>query len=373
MNFFITLTTACDLQCRYCYGECCDDFDESSDHGDIDYFLPRDLAYDTPALRDFVDKDPDTTLIFYGGEPLLNVKKMYELMDSLPARRFMLHTNGTTLHKVNPEYLNRLHTISISLDGDEKLTDYNRGEGVYKKITANARLVRQNGFKGEMVARMTVTEDCDIYRQALFLLDNPDFSFESVHWQLNALFWKNDYERRHFAQWARDSYNPGISRLIDEWVRVMREEGKVLRMYPLMSVMRSLLLDEKTLLRCGAGWAEFNVQTDGKISPCPVMSGMKDYFAGDIFADDPLKLKQTLISGPCKGCDVLDICGGRCLYANVTVKWGDEGFAEVCDTIRNLIKGLRAVLPEVRRLIEEGKISMQDFEHTKFNSCEIIP
>src|SRR5271157_4916260 len=130
MNFFITLTTACDLQCRYCYGECCDDFDKSADNGDIDYFLPRDLSYPVGDLSKFVDKDPLSTLIFYGGEPLLNIKKMYELMDSLPAKRFMLHTNGTMLHKVKPEYLNRLHTISISIDGDEKLTEDDRHRGL---------------------------------------------------------------------------------------------------------------------------------------------------------------------------------------------------------------------------------------------------
>ncbi|WP_237706005.1 TIGR04084 family radical SAM/SPASM domain-containing protein [Methanocella conradii] len=373
LNFFITLTTACDLQCRYCYGECCDDFDESCDEDDIDYYLPRDLSYDAGALKAFMAKDPDATLIFYGGEPLLNVEKMYELMDVVPAKRFMLHTNGTMLHRVRPEYLNRLHTISISIDGDEALTDYNRGKGVYRRIASNARLVRENGFKGEMIARMTVTEDCDIYRQALFLLNSQDFSFDSVHWQLNALFWKNDYGRRQFSRWARDSYNPGITRLAGEWVRVMREEGRVLRMYPFMSIMRSLLLEEKTLLRCGAGWAEFNVQTDGMISPCPVMSGMKKYYAGDIFKGDPLRLKQTLISGPCEGCEMLDICGGRCLYANVTMKWGDKGFAEVCSTVKHLINTLKDALPEIRQLLKEGKISMEDFDHIKFNSCEIIP
>ena len=343
------------------------------DDGDIDYYLPRDVSYDIGALKAFLADDPDATLIFYGGEPLLNVEKMYEVMDVVPAKRFMLHTNGTMLHSVRPEYIKRLHTISISIDGDEALTDYNRGEGVYRRIVSNARLIRESGFKGEVIARMTVTEDCDIYKQALFLLDNRDFPFDSVHWQLNALFWKNDYKRRRFAQWAEESYNPGIDRLVKEWVRVMREKGKVLRMYPFMSVMRSLLLEEKTLLRCGAGWAEFNVQTDGRISPCPVMSGMKKYYAGDIFSGHPLRLRQTLISGPCKGCDVLEVCGGRCLYANVTMKWGDKGFAEVCSTVKHLIKTLKDVLPEVRHLLKEGKISMEDFEHTKFNSCEIIP
>lgn len=254
MNFFITLTTNCDLECRYCYGECCDDFDDSGDDTDIDYFLPRNIGYETKALTGFIAKDPGATLIFYGGEPLLEMNKMYELMDALPAKRFLLHTNGMKLDQVKPEYINRLHTISISLDGDESLTDYNRGAGVYKKITDNARLIRANGFKGETIARMTVTEDTDIYKQVLHLLDNPSFSFDSVHWQLNALFWKNDYKRRNFMQWAQESYNPGIKALVKEWVRVMRDERRVLRMYPFMSVMRSMLLGEKTLLRCGAGW-----------------------------------------------------------------------------------------------------------------------
>jgi len=31
VNFFITLTMACDLECRYCYGEVCDCFDDFDD------------------------------------------------------------------------------------------------------------------------------------------------------------------------------------------------------------------------------------------------------------------------------------------------------------------------------------------------------
>ncbi len=96
------------------------------------------------------------------------------------------------------EYLAALHTISLSIDGDRETTDYYRGEGVYDRITANARKARKNGFDGEIIARMTVTEDTDIYRQVTYLLDNLDFPFDSVHWQANALFWRNDRSRRHF-------------------------------------------------------------------------------------------------------------------------------------------------------------------------------
>lgn len=373
MNFFITLTTDCDLKCRYCYGECCDDFDSADDRHDIDYFIPRKVSYDTDSLKKFIEQDPNATVIFYGGEPLLQADRMTEFMDELPAKRFLLHTNGTLLDRVPVDYLRRLHTISISIDGDEALTDYYRGKGVYRKIMNNSRTAIEKGFEGETIARMTVTEATDIKYQAPYLLKNPDHCFDSVHWQLNALFWHNDYRRRNFAEWATNSYDPGIRAMILEWVRVMKDEGRVLRMYPFMSVMRSLLTDEKTLLRCGAGWAEFNVQTDGNLSPCPVMSGMRDYYAGNILTSRPLDLKRTLIGGPCNVCDIKEICGGRCLYANVTMKWGEKGFKEVCSTIRNLICALQAAKPEISRLIDDGIVSMEDFDHLRYNSCEIIP
>ncbi|HEY3272804.1 MAG TPA: TIGR04084 family radical SAM/SPASM domain-containing protein [Methanocella sp.] len=372
MNFFVTLTTACDLQCRYCYGECCDDFDAQDDGFVYDYFLPRAIAYETGALKAFLAKDDDATVIFYGGEPLLELNRMLELMNSLPAKRFLLHTNGTMLDRVPAGYLRRLDTISVSIDGDRKLTDYCRGNGVYDRITANARMVREKGYAGEIIARMTVTEETDIYRQVMHLRDNPDFAFDSIHWQLNALFWHNDRSRRPFTRWVAESYNPGISRLVSEWLRVMREEGTVPMMYPFVGIMQSLLKGEKSLLRCGAGWAEYNVQTDGHISPCPVMSGMTDFYAGDI-GMSPAGLKKVLIGGRCDGCDVRDICGGRCLYANTTMKWGPEGFDEVCGTIRHLIGELQAALPEVRQLLADGKIRESDFDHMRFNSCEIIP
>jgi uncharacterized protein len=372
MNFFVTLTTACDLQCRYCYGECCDDFDVRDDSFAYDYFLPRAIAYEIGALKGFLEKDGDSAVIFYGGEPLLELPRMLELMDALPAKRFLLHTNGTMLDRVPAPYLSRLESISVSIDGDRALTNHGRGAGVYDLITANARKVRENGFAGEVIARMTVTEETDIYRQVLHLLDNTDFAFDSVHWQLNALFWRNDRSRRRFADWVAESYNPGISRLVREWLRVMREEGKVLMMYPFVDVTQSLLNGEKTQLRCGAGWAEYNVQTDGHISPCPVMAGMKDFYAGDI-GMSPAEMKKVLIGGRCDGCDIKDICGGRCLYANVTMKWGMDGFDEVCGTIRHLIGELQAALPEISELIADGVITESDFDHMRFNSCEIIP
>jgi len=41
--------------------------------------------------------------------------------------------------------------------------------------------------------------------------------------------------------------------------------------------------------------------------------------------------------------------------------------------VENLYQALSAALPEVRALIGDGRVGMEDFNHRKYNSCEIIP
>jgi hypothetical protein len=45
----------------------------------------------------------------------------------------------------------------------------------------------------------------------------------------------------------------------------------------------------------------------------------------------------------------------------------------VCRTVENLHRGLSAVLPRVRALLDDGTLGMEDFAHPRYNGCEIIP
>jgi putative peptide-modifying radical SAM enzyme len=346
-----------------------------TDFGDfeVDYLLPSEISYDIGLLRRFCEKDSELVLIFYGGEPMLRIEKIKQIMDVVRARRFVIQTNGLHLNRLEPEYLNRLCSIFVSIDGDEELTDYYRGENVYRRIIENVRLIRRNGFEGEIIARMTVMEETDVYKQIMWLLNNPDYSFSSIHWQLDAGFWKNDFPKRPFAKWVKENYNPGIRRLVKFWLDSMESGGKVLRLYPFLGVMQSLLTGEKSLLRCGSGWINYSIQTDGHIIPCPIMNGMKDYYLGHIRNAHPLHLRKVLVGQPCTSCEILHECGGRCLYANVTKRWSEEAYALVCKTVKNLVESLKAILPRVKELINIGKIRLSDFEYMKYNSCEIIP
>jgi len=346
-----------------------------SEFGDfeLDYEIPVNINYDIKRLKKFMEKDPEPVLIFYGGEPMLCNDKIIQIMDNVQSAQFNIQTNGLHLNKLKKEYLNRLNTIFVSIDGPEKLTNYYRGKGTYKKVIENINAVRKNGFEGEIIARMTLMEETDIYENVKWLLNNPDHSFSSIHWQLDAGFWKKDFHKRSFTDWVDNNYNPNIRRLVEFWVNTMETKNKVLRLYPFLEIMQSLLLKENSLLRCGSGWVNYSIQTDGYIIPCPAMSGMKNYYLGHIQNSHPLYLKQVCVGQPCTDCETLQECGGRCLYANITKRWSTSAYDQVCKSVKNLVESLNSSLPRVKKLIEEEKIGFSNFDHLKYNSCEIIP
>ena len=376
MFFHVILTSECNLQCRYCFGESLDDFDEDfGDDTEVDYELPRKISYDLGFLDKFCRQDPDCVLTFYGGEPLLCADKIREIMDKISPKLYMIQTNGLLLDKLEPKYVNRFRTILVSIDGEEALTDYYRGKGTFRKVINNLKIIKQNGFAGELIARMTVMEQTDIEKQVKWLLNNNEFSFTSVHWQLNAGFWGDDYQRRDFEEWANSSYVPGVQKLAGFWVDQMEEKGVVLKLYPLLGIANSLLHEEKNaLMRCGGGWINYAIQTDGYIIPCPTMWGMKKYYLGNIADANPLKLAQLFVEDkPCVDCSILGVCGGRCLYANITKRWSDEAYSKVCRTVEQLIEAVEGEVPRIQQLLKTRKIRVEDFDFIKYNGCEIIP
>ena len=86
MYFYVTLTLNCNSTCRYCYGKCVNDFGKEFPF-EVDDSLPSNISYDLVELRNFLGKDSEPVIIFYGGEPTLVLDKMLEIMDNNPASK----------------------------------------------------------------------------------------------------------------------------------------------------------------------------------------------------------------------------------------------------------------------------------------------
>jgi len=360
LHYFIILTKECNLFCSYCGG--------GSDTP------PREIQYSIDDLRSFLSKDNDPIVEFYGGEPLLRTKKMEDIMDAIPGK-FVVQTNGIFLDRIEPQHLAKLHSILVSIDGTQEVTDGERGKRVYERVVRNAELVRQRGFRGDLVARMTVEQGTDVHENVSHLIRTG--LFDHVHWQLSfSMFWDaGEQTAPGLEEWTA-RYNSGVSALVGEWVDEMRRSGRVLGIVPFLGVMGSLLSGERSRLRCGSGIDFFSVMPDGRISACPVSIDYDFSIVGSIAESTPQSLRDSALVGePCTSCDILDVCGGRCLFVNRS-QWllREGGFSCICSTVRHLVNELRAALPQVRALIDDGTVRMSDIRYPELNNgCEIIP
>ncbi len=162
LYFHLILTDDCNLCCTYCRARLFENPEVSVDSCtpriEIDPLLPPELDFNLDLLYSFLQKDPAPTLTFYGGEPLLRADLITRIVREAPVHRFMMQTNGILLDRLSPEIINCFLTILVSLDGREGLTDANRGPGMYRRVMENIKKIRREGFRQELIARMTVNE-----------------------------------------------------------------------------------------------------------------------------------------------------------------------------------------------------------------------
>ncbi len=370
--YHLYITDECNLSCRYCRERI---FQvpaiERPELSIKD--IPTDVTYSLTDLYRFFSGDPNAVITFIGGEPTMRPEFITQVMQTIPAKKWMIQTNGILLHQFPSDIINRFSTILVSIDGNKEITDYNRGRGTYSKIIENLQTILANGFQGELIARITVTEETDIYDAVTHLASNNGHSFHSIHWQIDAGFW-NDYHLRSFGSWAVTKYIPGLQALADVWIRTIEQEKIVPHWYPFIGIIRDLITEEDSLLRCGSGHSNYTIQTDGTIIPCPIMLGIQDYYLGHIRDTSPPDIPTVVIpSERCHTCDIFPICGGRCLYSAVMNPWPIEGMEEICFTVRSYISILQGILFRINKLIEEESLDSDAFMYERFNGCEIIP
>jgi putative peptide-modifying radical SAM enzyme len=338
--------------------------------------MPLHMEVDIDSLKRFISLDSHPIICFYGGDPLYKIPLMEKIMDEVMAEHYVIQTNGIMLHRVRSSYLKRIDTLLVSLDGRPETTDYYRGEGIHERVINNVRYALSSGFKGDLVARMTVSGHSDIYEDVRYLLNLQDPRFTHVHWQLDVL-WDYPPAQRYddFDRWVKNSYNPGITRLIDYWIREM-EDGHVLGIAPFKGLMWSMITGEnKYSLRCGSGEYAFAIGTDGRVLACPIAPEFSFNILGNIYNSKPIDLpRKVRISEPCTSCEYYKYCGGRCLFANKTMLWGREGFEKVCNIVKHLIDSLLKYRGRVLELVGEGVVRLEDIRYPPYpNSVEIIP
>lgn len=341
MLYIIMTTPLCNLHCSYCGG---------SLHG-----MPTNITYDEHQLQRLIENDSEAIVAFYGGEPLLRPKVVKHYLNILSAKHFVINTNGYFIKSIADE-LEQFDTILLSIDGRKQVTDLYREEGCYDQVFAARDMIKDSSFYGELIARMAVSKYTDIYEDVSHLLQY----FPFVHWQLDVV-WSALWELPDFQQWAETSYEPGLKKLIDEWIAALNE-GEIIGIIPFRGIMTRMLYNISGL-PCQSGQNAISITTDGQILACPIAPDFEWNRLGSLSEG----FKRISVEEPCLSCDVDSVCGGRCLFANMERLWGKEGFEATCEVTKFLIYELK----KYKKLCEPFK---EKIKYPSFNNTtEIIP
>ena len=358
MLYILFTTGQCNLKCKYCGGS----FPQS--------LVPWKINYSISHLKRFISDDPEPIIAFYGGEPLLNVRFIKDVVKDFPKAKFVIQSNGILTKMLEPDYWLRFDAVLLSIDGRRMVNDRYRGAKVYDEVVDSARWLRTIGFKNDLIARMTISELSDVFLDVKHLLSLN--LFDHIHWQLDVVWstrWKD------FYGWCESSYIPGISRLVHYWIEEAKK-GRVSGFVPFIALLKTMIknvsIDRPP---CGAGINSLSILTNGDVIACPIAVDVKWAKLGNISKDSKAQMiNKVKINEPCVSCDYLKYCGGRCLYAHYERLWGEDGSNKICKVAIHTINELTKIKDEVLSLLNRNVIFMDRLDYPPFNNTtEVIP
>ena len=150
INILFEVTNSCNLKCKYCaYGDIYQDY-ELRKNQELEIDIARSLIkYLVKLWQSSLNSTYHKIIYlnFYGGEPLLNIKFIKEIIIFVQKLKishcefkFALTTNALLLKKHMDFLIEHDFGLLISLDGNEKNNEYRvfpSGKPAYKKILSN--------------------------------------------------------------------------------------------------------------------------------------------------------------------------------------------------------------------------------------------
>lgn len=242
-----SITSRCNLHCAGCYSranEICSDEIPNNQLTDDDweniFRQSKDLGINF--------------IVLAGGEPLIRTDVILKACN-FPEILFPVFTNGTMLDEYYFDLIDKNRNIIpiLSIEGNEKLTDSRRGDGVYNQLIGSMNHMKDNNLI--FGSSITITKDnisyalSDTFVSNLYELGSKVLFFiEYVPVDINAKdLALSDSQRDH---------------LLDE-INNLREK------YPEMLFM-SFPGDEKESGGClAAGRGFFHINSHGGAEPCP--------------------------------------------------------------------------------------------------------
>lgn len=364
---YFILSEQCNLACKYCFLGNNDEKKRSNfslenmsvetANKAIDFFIRQMKASDL-----YFDNN-EATIIFYGGEPLVNfavldyvASKINLLKDTEPCLKHVdlsIVTNGLLLTDDRIKRLKELGvSIAISVDGATEQANGMRvdvsGAPVFSKILDV--LDRCKRLNADISLSITLSEETIKDPQNILNLIDK-YNIKSIGF--NIMMSSDTFI-------LPESYNEKAAQfIIDEFVELRKRgiyEDRIMRKLKAFTKSQVYFSD------CGAtGGGQIVIAPNGQVGVCHGCLFDKEYFVANIYDDSFIAVKdKTFIEwskliplnhAECYDCPALGICGGGCPINAMHMKLGntihsiDERFcAHAKKTLEFLIGDLYTII-----------------------------
>ena len=358
-SLVLNIANDCNLGCTYCFAS------------QGDYGAPKRLMSQETARKsvDFLLRnsgDHETvTLVFFGGEPLMNFRLISETVQyatkagQAVGKRvdFSMTTNATYL---TPEIIHFLRDhrigVAVSIDGPKKFHDlrrtYKSGLGSYDMIQPRVMNLLREHKTRPIAARVTLTHGVTAVNEIFEHLSGMGF------------------DEIGFAP-VTSSDDDDYALTPDELWQILEEFGELTAKYvdgassgqrPGFSNLTNLLADlHQGVVKaypCGAGLGLLGVGSTGDLYLCHRFLESDEHQVGTLDTGvDRAKQTEFMVlthlsaKPPCQICWVRNICSGGCHHEGFK-RYGTLGHANThyCEWIRSWIDmGLRAYVEIMKK------------------------
>ncbi|WP_100065987.1 radical SAM/SPASM domain-containing protein [Miniphocaeibacter massiliensis] len=268
-NLKIIISKKCNLSCKYCY--------EGNIDSESDGLMSKEQAIKIaerinrlfPRLK---------TVLFFGGEPLLNIDAIEVFCENLKNKKdieFLMQTNGTIYtEKIKNIIENNNILVTVSLDGPKEINDANRvfpnDKGSYEIVVDNVKKFnkdRENIISIQSTYTKHAEKICS--REEIKSFINNELGIIHIHLEDN-LFEKLNKDN------SKLSFDVLMEQLeIEDYVS-LGEYGRILK-----SIV-SKTVNEKF---CTAGYKQLTIDPRGDIWPCPMYMSIDDNY-GNVFLEN---------------------------------------------------------------------------------------
>ena len=328
---YFLLTDACNLMCHYCF------IRKGMPEGYQTCHMTRDTARSAVELfaRLSGGQDPgERSIIFYGGEPLMNPSVFHFVVDLVdqfkatdrlhPETRMTLLTNGTLL---TDDVLEKVKSsgvsLAVSVDGYGLAHDASRpfrnGRSSYPTVLAALERCRLRGIPFSISPTISwdnINHFEDTMENIVSVIRPAGVGFNIIMGGTH-----NDADSLQYADAAAE--------FIVKAFRVLREQG--IPEDRMLRKLKSFTDGRPHLFDCAAaGGNQIVVSADGQVGICHAFVGTRQFFVTDVsdlsfnpsssnvFAEwnrrSPVNMEQ------CLSCPGVGLCGGGCLHNAVATK-----------------------------------------------------